>query len=162
MIGSVTEFQQDMAAIEKRRSHLRGQAAKGGAVPESAHGPGRPMEPGEMDPGDFARPYVSEGHAAASSQHDPPNSNPMPRTTPGFRCKSSFPARPWPREFPTRSPPPTAAAARPTADPRREDPLMTLMYARNDVMSINVGEAHGGCGKAHHREVGENGYPVMP
>ncbi len=33
------------------------------------------------------------------------------------------------------------------------------MFARSDIQSIIVGEAHGGCGMPHVREIGPDGYP---
>jgi hypothetical protein len=36
---------------------------------------------------------------------------------------------------------------------------MSVMYARNDVRSISVAEAHGGCGIVHERETGPDGRP---
>ena len=34
------------------------------------------------------------------------------------------------------------------------------MFARSDIQSIFVGEAHGGCGLPHVRDIGPDGYPT--
>lgn len=34
---------------------------------------------------------------------------------------------------------------------------MSVMYARNHIMSINIGPAHGGCGQAPERPAGPDG-----
>ncbi len=36
------------------------------------------------------------------------------------------------------------------------------MYSRSDAASVNVGPAHGGCGRPHAREAGPDGRPVSP
>jgi hypothetical protein len=36
---------------------------------------------------------------------------------------------------------------------------MSVMYARNDIQSIAISEAHGGCGQRHERQAGPDGRP---
>jgi hypothetical protein len=111
MIGSVTEAQAQMAAIEKKRkakikleverngepltmAHAaaegeqaaieREQAGKA-AIPgiEAEPGPGRFAEPGRPGAEQFSRPYLSTGHGARSPQSGPPNAAPIPPPQPG-------------------------------------------------------------------------------
>jgi hypothetical protein len=107
MIGSVTQYQQQMADLEKRRKHrdrighdLRddGQVRTGAddvadgsrdamAAEAAEHtrkstvapeGPGTCMEPGELRPQSVDRGYLEQGHASESPQAEAPRLNPMP------------------------------------------------------------------------------------
>ena len=44
-------------------------------------GPGEPVMPGHVAPGQFGRPYIGDGHAAPSPGHDPPNAMPAEAPT---------------------------------------------------------------------------------
>ncbi len=48
-----------------------------GAVP----GPGAPLEPGTIEPSEFGRPYLTEGHAAPSPAYTLPDLPPAPPHT---------------------------------------------------------------------------------
>ena len=76
MIGSVTDAQQQLAAMAARRQ----QVSKGYAERGSREGPAAPAEPGQAhEPGDFSRPYLAEGHAAPSPGYEAPRANPVPQ-----------------------------------------------------------------------------------
>ena len=85
MIGSVTEWQQQMAAIGKARGGYQERGA--------TEGPGTCAEPvTPPEPDAFSRPYDEAGHAAPSPQHEPPRQSPMP---PGGRGILTPIEMPW-------------------------------------------------------------------
>jgi hypothetical protein len=105
MIGSVTQAQQQMAAIEKKRkAKVKVEIEREGEPLTMAHavaegeqdamardaskaitgrelnpGPGSFAEPSApAEPGTYSRPYISEGHGAESPMARPPNTSPLP------------------------------------------------------------------------------------
>jgi hypothetical protein len=108
MIGSVTEAQ---AAIRKavaqdaaRESVAHGgtphatEVGSGDPGPETARGsrpgPGDFRQPGRVEAEDFRRPYIGEGHAAASPLAGPPNQSPMPPVGRGILTPVALPGMP--------------------------------------------------------------------
>jgi hypothetical protein len=107
---TVTEALQDLAAIEKARKKKDREAAEPEALTpahEAAQaeadammdsettakaisdigcdpGPGTFAEPGMIGPEDSRRPYLGDGHSAASPQQGPPNTAPLPPQHPGI------------------------------------------------------------------------------
>jgi hypothetical protein len=110
VIGSVSQWQAQMAAIEKKRkikiktdddealtpAHVAAIAEAEAMARDSddarkayqdrgiTEGPGAFTEPGTPAPEDFARPYLDTGHAARPPRYGPPNVAPLPPAQPGI------------------------------------------------------------------------------
>jgi len=143
----------DVAAahLERERAETERTAPKATSA-HGSEGPGEGVPPGHPEPGQFGRGYVEPGHASPSPQSEGPRVNPLPGM-PHY----VLPDMPYASRIPQHDIARYTAARQATASTKEND--MSVMYARNDIRSIAISEAHGGCGQPHERGAGPDGTP---